>query len=175
MGRNPTVGFKVVAPEREQPRIVVGDLFRRVAELAHAPEPLSGIQELVCSASYRDAARRYLQEMEASGMGSVLITQRMEEETPFTRVRLSGELAQLPPDTALYATTPAQERICAAALAAARRGDVEGFQLNPERGRERVFLLARALTEVVEVIDRHHFIPAYLLPPNSRELFERGR
>ena len=176
MGRHPTVGFKVKAPEQERPLVVVGDLFRRVNELDHAPDPLSGIRELVCSASYKDAARRYLQEMEASGVNPALIAQRMTEETPFTRVRVSGELALLPPDAALSATTPAQAKICEAALVTARRGDVEGFQFNdPECGRERLLLLERALIEAVEVIDCHYFIPTHLLPPHSQALFEIGR
>ena len=176
MARHPTVGFKVRAPEQDRPRVVVGDLFRRVAELDHAPDPLRGIRELVYSASYKDGARRWLQEMEAKGVSPTLIAQRMREETPFTRVRVSGELAQLPPDAALCATTPAQARICAAALVTARRGDVEGFQFNdPRCGRERLLLLERALGEAVEVIDCHYFIPAHLLPPHSQELFELGR
>ena len=176
MGRHPTVGFEVKAPEQERPLVVVGDLFRRVDELDHAPAPLGGIRELVCSASYKDAARRYLQEMEASGINPALITQRMTEEAPFTRVRLSGELALLPPDASLSATTPAQAKICEAALVTARRGDVEGFQFNdPKRGRKRLLLLERALAEAVEVIDCHYFTPAHLLPPHLQELFEIGR
>ena len=174
--RNATLGFKIEAKAQEPPQVVVGSVFRTVPELDHAPIPLRGIREIVCSSGYRYAARRYMIEMEARGYSAELIDQRMKEETPFTRVRLKGELAILPDETSLQAETHKQAQICQAALAMARRREVEGFKLSdPHHGWPRLLLLESALKEAVEIVDCHYFTPAHLLPADLRALFEFGR
>jgi hypothetical protein len=132
--------------------------------------------EIVSSANYGFASRRYLREMEVNGMGPKQIIQRMNELTPYTRIKIAGEFAILPPGTALKATNPDQARTCEAALNLARRSDIEGFEL---RGvsleRPRLLLLKDAIGGAIEVIDCHHFVPAHFLPDDGDELFQFGR
>lgn len=174
--RNATLGFKIEAKAHESPRVVVGSVLRAVPELDHAPSPLRDMREVVCSSGYRFAARRYMIEMESRGFTSEMIDQRMKEETAFTRIRLKGEFALLPEEASLEAKTAKQIRICEAALAMARRREVEGFKFNdPHHGWPRLLLLESSLQEAVEIVDCHYFTPAHLLPADLRELFEFGR
>jgi hypothetical protein len=173
--RHATVGFGIEAQTPEEPQVVVGDVLRTVPELDHAPRPLRGIREIVSSPNYRYAARRYLMEMEARGYSPALIDQRMKEETPFTRIRLNGELAILPEGASLRAETIDQAKICHAALEVARRREVEGFKLSdPHQGWPRLLLLESSLSESLEIVDTHYFTPAHLLPTDLRPLFEFG-
>jgi hypothetical protein len=176
MVRHPTLGFEIFAPPEDWIHVVVGDLTRPVAELEHAPEPLRSIREIVSSSNYAYAARRYLREMESKGMSPKQMVQLMNEPTPFSRIYISGEFAELPSGTALKAVTPSQERVCVAALHLARRRDVEGFRLvEPRLERPRMLFLPAAIEVAVTVVDCHHFVPAHLLPPGFGDLFEFGR
>ncbi len=176
MVRHPTLGFEISTAPEDVIHVVVGDLTRPVTELAHAPKPLSGIREIVSSPNYAFAARRYLREMESNGYSTKRIIQLMNEPTPFTRICIRGEFAELPMGTALKAVTPAQERVCIAALQLARRCDVEGFRLREaRRERPRMLFLPSAVADAIAVVDCHHFVPAHLLPPGFGDFFEFGR
>lgn len=169
------VGLKVESMTREA-AVILKDLYRPVAELDHAPAPLRGMREVIHSVNYTEAARRYLIEMEASGIAAKEIEQKMLEETSFRRVRLSGEFGVLPEDAALEATNPRQARICEQALLLARREEIYGFTFSdPASGRPRMFILKAAFDEAVKVFDCHMLVPAHFLPDGLQRLFGRGR
>lgn len=177
MPRHSTLGFEIYAPPLEAVHVVVGDLSRLVSELDHAAVPLKGMREIISSSSYGFAARRYLREMESNGTPVRQIIQKMNELTPFFRLTIRGELAILPPGSALKATNPKQLQTCESALLLARRGAVEGFELrDPTQERPRLMLLNDAFGGVVDVIDCQRFVPAHFLPHDgTRELFRFGQ
>lgn len=174
MSKHAALGFqRMVMPH--EPQVIVGDLYKLVKELDHAPGPLREIREIVYSGSYKHAARRHMIEMEAEGVPFELLKVRLGEETPFFRVRLKAELALLPEETALEATTSEQAKICERALLLARRREVEGFELSdPRRAWPRMLILADAFEEAVEVDRRDLLVPADLLPDDLGELFKYG-
>lgn len=175
MSRHPTLGFEIVALPMEAVHVIVGELSRAVEDLAHAPQPLCDIREVVSSGSYKFAARRYQREMESQGVPGKEIIQRMNEPTPFTKAEIVGEIATLPPGTALKATNPIQHRMCVSALHLARRGDVEGFELRgPGQERPRLLFLEDALGEAINPLRCDYFVPAHFLPGRP-ELFTFGR
>jgi hypothetical protein len=176
MGKQPKLGSKIYSPPEDLIHVVVGDLSRKVEELSHAPEPLGSIEEIVASFNDHAAASRYLNEMEDRGTSPREIIERMNRLTPFTRIRIKAEFAELPPGTALKATTPSQERICMAALQLARCSDVEGFTLfGTSEARRRLLMLKDAIPVAIEIVGAPRFAPVHLLPPNSQELYKFGR
>jgi S1 RNA binding domain len=169
------VGLKVESMTREA-AVILKDLYRPVAELDHAPAPLRGMREVILSNSYKEAARRYLIEMEAGGIAAKEIEQRMLQETSFRLVRLSGAFGVLPEDAALKATNPRQARICEQALLLARREEIDGFTFSdPASGQPRMFILKAAFDEAVKVVNCHMFVPAHLLSDGLERPFGRGR
>jgi hypothetical protein len=176
MPRHPTLGFRISAPPIEASHVVVGDLLRPVDELGHAPEPLKDMVEIVSSANYSFASRRYMREMESNGTSPKQIIQKMNELTPYTRIKIAGEFAILPPGTVLKATNRHQARVCTAALHLARRSEIEGFELHGEHlERPRLLLLRESVTSVIDIVDCHHWVPAHFLPDGDDDLFAVGR
>jgi hypothetical protein len=170
--RHATMGLKI-NPLPPGPQVVLGDLYKTVSELSHAPMPLRDMREISYSGSYKHAVRRRFFEMEASGVPFRQIVQVMLEEMPFTLVHLSGELGVLPDGAALEAANSEQTRICKQALLMARRSEVEGFEFHdPASGRPRIFLLESSFSEAVEVIRCDNLVPAHLLPDDLQELFD---
>jgi hypothetical protein len=170
MGLNPTLGFEIESLAKDS-LVVVGDVYRPVLELRHAPSPLGDMKEIVASNNHLHAARRFLRELEAKGFSQKCIAQRMNEPMPFTIIGIEGEFAKLPPGSALQAKNPLQAQICGSALRLARRRDVEGFRFaEPDHERPRLFLLEDAICGAVNEIECNEWIPATLLPDSFQEL-----